>query len=232
MPIFWQQFYRRQILLLLSCGALFALTFHFTSLDLLLADAWYDPAAQAWPLRKAWWAATFVHHWLKIALIVAGLVCIATAWKRRSTADARQWRLVAASALVVPLVISLCKRASTMHCPWDVDRFGGIAPYFDLLSAAPAHLVDMGRCFPAGFVSSGSWLLAFALLRYPQQKRTSWRYGLAALTFCFALGVVQQMRGAHFLSHTLWSLWLSWALILALHAALGIWRAPVVATPP
>jgi len=38
------------------------------------------------------------------------------------------------------------------------------------------------------------------------------------------MGWVQQMRGAHFLSHTLWSLWVSWAVVLLVHAACGAWR--------
>jgi membrane-associated PAP2 superfamily phosphatase len=32
------------------------------------------------------------------------------------------------------------------------------------------------------------------------------------------------MRGAHFLSHTLWSLWVSWAMVVLLHALSGAWR--------
>ena len=39
-------------------------------------------------------------------------------------------------------------------------------------------------------------------------------------------GLGQQMRGAHFLSHVLWTLWLSWAIVLAVHAGVRAWRTP------
>jgi len=123
----------------------------------------------------------------------------------------------------VPVVIAVLRRLSPMHCPWEVADFGGYAPYFDLFTAAPAGL-RAGHCFPAAFVASGSWLLAFALLWYPERKTRSVVVGGAALLLAFAMGWVQQMRGAHFLSHTLWSLWVSWAVVLLVHAACGAWR--------
>ena len=164
---------------------------------------------------------------LVVLLIACALGCIARAWMRRHAADAAGWRVVALSALAVPLAVSVWKRLSSMHCPWDIDRFGGGAPYFDLLATAPAHVDLVGRCFPAGFVSTSGWLLAFALLRYPQDPRFSRRAGSAAVALCLCLGMVQQMRGAHFFSHVLWTLWLSWTVILAIHAATGAWRAPL-----
>ena len=48
-----------------------------------------------------------------------------------------------------------------------------------------------------------------------------------ALALSLAFGWVQQMRGAHFLSHTLWSIWLSWTIVVGLHAILGLWRQPL-----
>ena len=227
MPASWRRFYLRQSLLLAASGLALALLFHFTRLDLWLADIWYDPQRQSWPARNAWWAAKLVHQWLRYVLIACALGCIARAWMRRHAADAAGWRVVALSALAVPLAVSVWKRLSSMHCPWDIDRFGGGAPYFDLLATAPAHVDLVGRCFPAGFVSTGGWLLAFALLRYPQDPRFSRRAGSAAVALCLCLGMVQQMRGAYFFSHVLWTLWLSWTVILAIHAATGAWRAPL-----
>jgi membrane-associated PAP2 superfamily phosphatase len=61
-------------------------------------------------------------------------------------------------------------------------------------------------------------------LWYPERKGRCVVVGLLALAWGFGLGWLQQMRGAHFLSHTLWSLWLSWAVVLVVHYALGAWR--------
>ncbi len=223
----WKRFYRRQALALALCAAGLLLLFHFSRLDLQLADPWYDPAHGRWPWRDAWLASVFVHRGLKYVLILASLACIAMAWTRRAAINARAWRFVAASSVLVPLVVSLGKRLSPMHCPWEVDRYGGANPYFDLLAGAPSSLATAGHCFPGAFVSSASWLLAFALWRWPEDRGHGITAGFAALAFSLAVGWVQQVRGAHFLSHTLWSLWLSWAIIVALHAALGLWRRPL-----
>jgi membrane-associated PAP2 superfamily phosphatase len=223
--------YRTHALLLAATAVAMACVFHFTRLDLQLAAPYYDPVNHAFPWRFAWVSKYFVHRYVKYVLLLCGIVVwIVAAWSslRPRTAGfiaahRRRWWLVAWSAVLVPGIISVLRLSSSMHCPWDVTDFGGYSPYFDLLSAIPAG-TRPGRCFPAGFVASGSWLLAFALLWYPERKRRCLVAGIAALLLAFGLGWVQQMRGAHFLSHTLWSLWISWAVVLLLHALGGAWR--------
>lgn len=233
MPLVWKRFYLRHLLLLLVTGTALLLVFHLTRLDVVLEDAWHRGTGVPWPLRDAWWTSTLLHQWLRYLLHACALACIWLAWARRRQPDALRWRAVAVSALVVPLVIATGKRFSPMHCPWDIDRYGGHAPYYDLLAALTTPVAQPGYCFPAGFVSTGSWLLAFALFHYPGKPRLSLLIGIAAALLCLALGFVQQMRGAHFLSHVLWTLWLSWACVLGGHALLRAWRtAPVIAAPP
>ena len=203
--------------------------FHATRLDLVLATPYYDPVNHAFPWRFAWVSKYLVHRYLKYVLLVGGVGVWIVALRMRPptggflASHRRRWWCVAWSFVAVPVVIAVLRRLSPMHCPWEIVDFGGYAPYFDLLSAAPAG-VRPGHCFPAAFVASGSWLLSFALLWYPERKVRSAAVGLAALLLAFAMGWVQQMRGAHFLSHTLWSLWVSWAVVLGVHAASGAWR--------
>lgn len=226
MPTFWIRFYLRHCLLLVFTGLLIAVLFHGNHLDLLLADPLFDFNNHLWPYRGAWWSKTLVHSWFKGGMIVFALFCLWKTWRHRKAIDARRWRVVAAAIFAVPTIVSVWKRNSAMHCPWYVDRYDGNNPYFDFFSAIPGNVVDVGHCFPAGFVSTVGWLLAFALLRYPEDRKFSRRAGLAALATCLFFGLVQQMRGAHFMSHVLWTIWLSWAIVLALHAMLGAWRQP------
>ncbi|MCC7095995.1 MAG: hypothetical protein IT472_02280 [Thermomonas sp.] len=230
MPIFWIRFYQRQCLLLAASGLVIASLFHGNHLDLLLADPFYDLDNRLWPYRNAWWAKTLVHSWLKNVLILAALIFLWTAWRHRRAADRLRWRLVACSIIAVPLTVTLWKRVTSMHCPWNIDRFDGAFPYFDLLSTSPIPLPGPGRCFPAGFVSTAGWLLAFALVRYPENPRFSRNIGGGALVLCLFFGLVQQMRGAHFMSHVLWTIWLSWAIVVLLHALLGVWKQPTSPT--
>lgn len=226
MPTLWARFYLRQCLLLAGSGLALSFLFKGNRLDLLLADPFFDFGNHLWPYRDAWWAKTLVHSWFKKVLILAAIACLWATWRHRKAADARRWRLVAAAIFVVPTVVQIGKRLSPMHCPWDVDRYGGYAPYFDVSALFSTQVSQAGHCFPAGFVSVSSWLLAFALLRYPEDRRFSRRAGLGAVALCLGFGLVQQMRGAHFFSHVLWTLWLSWALVVVLHALLGVWREP------
>lgn len=228
----WQasRFYAGQALWLAVAAALLAWLFHATRLDLWLEAPYYDAVNRTFPWRYTWITKYFVHRYLKYALILAGLAIWAIALHahfrrvpRFLAGRQRRWWAIALSFVLVPTVIAVLRYFSSMHCPWDVSDFGGYAPYFDLLDPAPAG-VRAGRCFPSGFTASGAWLLAFGLLWYPEFKRRSRVVGALALAFAFGLGWAQQMRGAHFLSHTLWSLWVAWLVILAVHAASGAAR--------
>lgn len=221
--------YAPQVAALAASAIALAWLFHATQLDLGLATRWYDPINHTFPWRYAWITKYAIHRHLKVLQIVLGLAmwCVAL---RAANVDAgflathrrRLW-CVAISFVAVPTAIALLHRLSPMHCPWDVVEFGGGAPYFDLLAAPPAG-VRPGHCFPAAFVTTGSWMLSFAWLWFPEHPRRSFGVGIAVLAWAFGLGWVQQMRGAHFLSHTLWALWVSWGVVLLVHCACGAWR--------
>lgn len=199
------------IVLLVSC----------TDLDLRLADAFYDYQGHQFPWRHAWLTEVFGHLILKRCLLALASVFIATAaWDALrplpwSPLRRLQCRIVAQSALLIPAITSLSKSFSHSHCPWDLERYGGSAPYFRLLDAFPSDMAP-GQCLPAGHASSALWLIALAVYFYPHRPRA------AAATFCLALaagmglGWMQQMRGAHFFSHTLWSAWIACAVLFAL----------------
>jgi membrane-associated PAP2 superfamily phosphatase len=223
-------FYRSQAWLLAAVAVVLSLVFHFTRLDLQLATPFYDPVNHTFPWRYAWITKYGVHRYFKYLLLLVGVGTWVLAIAARRAPPGgflwthrRRWQMVAWCFIAVPITIGVLRRLSPMHCPWEITDFGGYAPYLDLWTAAPAG-IQAGHCFPAAFVASGSWLLGFALLWYPQRKWRCIGIGLAALLLSFALGWVQQMRGAHFLSHTLWSLWVSWAVVLVVHRCCGAWR--------
>ena len=229
-PARWRRFYGTQAVLLALSALALAWVFHATALDLRLEAPYYDAASHTFPWRRAWISKYFVHRYLKYGLIALGVWVwgvLVAAWLGRGprwlAGRRRRWATVALSFALVPTVIAVPRHFSTMHCPWDVTDFGGYVAYFDLLSPAPAG-APLGRCFPAGFVTGSSWLLAFALLWYPERPRRALLAGLGLFAFALGMGWVQQMRGAHFPSHTLWSLWLSWLLVLLIHAACQAWR--------
>lgn len=205
-----------------------------TDVDLKLADAAFDAAAHTFPLQHAWLAEQFNHVWLKAMLSVLGAGAVALAlwdgWRPSDGwTDARRIgvRVVAMSAVLVPTATSLLKHASASHCPWDLQRYGGSAPYVRLLEWMPGG-IHAGHCLPAGHASSSLWLVSLGVFWWPHRPRRALAVAGAMLCVGLAMGWVQQLRGAHFLTHTLWSAWIACALVLAIYIVnakgLALWQ--------
>jgi membrane-associated PAP2 superfamily phosphatase len=121
------------------------------------------------------------------------------------------------------IVVNLIKNASQTSCPWDLQAFGGPAVY---VSHWTWGLADggTGRCFPGGHASSAFAFLALALpwLMPPEDTSRSevagWRWLLAVLFAGAVAGTVQTVRGAHYPSHTLWT------LVICGGVSLALWR--------
>jgi membrane-associated PAP2 superfamily phosphatase len=130
---------------------------------------------------------------------------------------------LAVSALVALSVVSSLKSLSATSCPWDLAEFGGVARY---ASHWALGIVDGGggRCFPAGHASAGFAFLGgyFALRR--RQPRAARLWLAASLAAGLVLGGAQQVRGAHFMSHTLWTGWLCWTTGWLCDLAAGLLR--------
>jgi hypothetical protein len=116
------------------------------------------------------------------------------------------------------IAVSILKNLSQTSCPWDLQEFGGVARYVSHWSWG-VNDGGPGGCFPAGHASA-----AFAYVGgYFVLRRVSPR--VAAVWLCVAvvaglvLGVAQQLRGAHYMSHTLWTAWVCWAVGFAIELA-------------
>ena len=193
----------------------------WTEFDLALADAAFDPVRREFPLRGSWVAETFGHLWVRRASVVlgAGFIGMAvwdgvrprpwTAWRRA------QVRLVGLAAALIPAGVAALKQLSASHCPWDIDRYGGTAPYVRLLDALPAGVAP-GHCMPGGHASSVLWMISLAVFWLPASPRMAAAAFAGLFSLGMAAGVLQQLRGAHFLTHTLWSGWIACAVVLAL----------------
>lgn len=190
-----------------------------TSVDLWLADRMFDATAGRFDWRNHWFAAEFMHRWARIPLVMMGALVVIAALVDglRSISPLTyghrlRLRMTAACALLVPLAVSLMKHYSSVHCPWDVDRYGGLAPYVRLFDALPAA-VPAGHCFPAGHATSALWLTGLCVWLLPHRPRSAAGAGVFSMALGLGLGWVQQLRGAHFLSHTLASAWVAAAVL-------------------
>lgn len=202
----------RDWLPLLGGLALLAL-WEWSRLDLPLIRLYGTPAGFEW--RDHWLTAKILHDgtrmvgWAFFALLVVSVwrpQLLVAAMPRRE----RLWWI--ATTLVCVALIPALKRASATSCPWSLSEFGGgYAPY------VPHWLIGLsdggpGGCFPSGHASTAFALLPgwFALRNCA--PRIAKIFLAVVITCGVALAWVQMMRGAHFISHSLWTAWICWAV--------------------
>lgn len=177
--------------------------------------------AASFPWRDQWLLAQVLHADARIvAWMVVGWLLVGFWWPtgvltRLSRGGRLQW---IASVLLALLVINLWKYASPTSCPWDLAEFGGTA---HLVSHWAWGISDggPGNCFPAGHAAAGfAFVGGYFVLRDPAPRLAAACLALS-LAAGLVLGVAQQLRGAHFMSHTLWSAWFCWVTAYAVDAA-------------
>lgn len=209
----------RQYALLVVGATLLLLVFEGTELDRAIARYFFDPDQAAFPLRKTWFLDAVLHHGAKQAsfiLVAASLFYCWQGWKNRLTwLPPRNALLAVIGMLAIPLVTSTLKLLTYRHCPWDIVEFGGFAPYLHLFEAPPQG-IKAGQCLPAGHASAGFLWLVWAVALRPAGVRAVRLGLLAGLLAGGLLGAARMAQGAHFLSHTLWTLWLAWAMSVTL----------------
>lgn len=194
----------------------------YTNLDLIIQDYYYDNAQKIFPWDKTWFAYYFMHDYVKAFIIRSGqllllimFIDVVKPWPKISDFARVRLRFVALSSLLVPAAVRTVKSFSVLHCPFEIDRYGGDAPFIRLLDNIP-ELMKAGHCFPAGHATTGLWLASICIFWLPHDTKKASIAFFAGLSIGFILGWVQQMRGHHFLFHTLWSSWIASLVIVML----------------
>lgn len=195
-----------------ACALLLVpLLWDFSGLDVWLA--YRLGGAESFSLRDTWWLKTVFHEggrWA--AWTVECFLCLFVTWPigpLRQLPFERRLQL-ALSALVATSLVAALKSVNLTSCPWDLQIFGGIARYQSHWTGWQLSDGGAGHCFPAGHASAGFGFVGgwFALRRENRSLAVTWLS--AALFFGLVLGLAQQLRGAHFMSHTLWTAWTCW----------------------
>lgn len=213
----------RHFLLVITAAALVGLLlWDATSLDLVLARTM--GGVKGFPFRESFLLTQVLHDGArKLAWAVATVLSLAVWWPigplRRLSAQARVQ--LAVTALFAPLAVSTLKWFSVTSCPWDLSIFGGFARY----SSHWSTLADGGRghCFPAGHASAGFGFIGGYFSFRNVDSRVARKWLQAALVTGLVLGLAQQVRGAHFMSHTLWTAFICWCVAYALDGANRWW---------
>ena len=193
-----------------------------TQLDIAIADRlFYDFDAARWIGKDTWWAKNLIHTGgrnLMRTLALLSLTLLIVASLRPSLARLRRPAgFMFACLALVPLIAGTLKQTTNVDCPWDYQRYGGTRPHVDLFEDRPDEL-PRAACFPGAHSSSGFALVSLYFLGLARSRK----HALAGLGVGLLTGAVfafgQEARGAHLLSHDLYSAFLAWFICVTLYA--------------
>lgn len=194
-----------------------ALAWDASGLDLGLAHL--AGSVQGFPLREHWFLHEVLHEGgRRLAWLLAFGLCLAVWWPVGPLARLPQGKRLqlAVTMLLAAGAVFALKKSSLASCPWDLAEFGGLARHASHWS----RVVDggAGQCFPAGHASSGFAFAGgyFAFRDVDLRLARCWLAVAAAGGLLF--GLAQQWRGAHFMSHTLWTGVVCWGVACLVQA--------------
>jgi len=189
--------------------------------------------AQEFPLRDNYWTRNILHRGVRQALwpiAIVLMLAIACGWGSFARLPrAVRWQLIV-TPILASAVVALVKFFSQTSCPWALTAFGGqaqhLSHWLDWLGLGNSADGGSGRCFPAGHASIGFGFVGGWLALRPIAPRLATLWLTVALVVGLTLGVAQQLRGAHFMSHTLWTAWLCWCVGMMVDAGFRrTWRS-------
>ncbi|MEQ1582038.1 MAG: phosphatase PAP2 family protein [Steroidobacteraceae bacterium] len=190
-----------------------------TSFDTTLARAvFYD--GTRWIGGESWWTNEFLHEggrWAMRIVAVAALVMWGVGkFSPRYVHFKRPASYVAIAIILSTGLVGLIKSQTNIDCPSDLAGFGGDRPHVGLFQDRPDDLPH-AACFPAAHSSSGFALFAFYFLWRERDRRLAHAGVALGLVTGVLFGIAQQSRGAHFISHDVWSAFLVWIISLTVY---------------
>ncbi len=204
----------RRDLLTTLLAALVLVAWELSGLDLTVSARFGD--AGGFPLRDAWWTRQLLHEGGRLLAMIVLVAMLADAIRptlhRPPTGPDRATRgLWIGATLACLLLIPAIKQVSKTSCPWDLSQFGGLAQHVSHWRWGVAD-GGSGHCFPSGHAGAAfCFFRQYSLWREHQPALARWLLlGVLAAGALFGWG--QLVRGAHFVSHTLWSAWLCWTV--------------------
>lgn len=227
--LFQRSFWLPNIALPLIIGLMLAFVYPRTRLDASLIQPFYDAHALVFPLKNDSFLDNVMHKGLRNLMIVISLTMLGL-WifglKILSSVSKnlndihwlkvyhRQYLWIFMAMVISTSTISVLKHLSIHSCPWDIMAYGGTEPWIPLFGNLPTG-AKSGHCFPGGHASGGFALIAIYFGFRDSLPKLAKAGLILGMVFGFAMGWGQMMRGAHFMSHNLWTAWIVWMLLLA-----------------
>lgn len=219
--------YRREFLVSITLAILATLIIEHSPLDIAISQLFYQNGH--WLLDKQATLPDWIFYTGIKRLLIMFEVYILLAWLQRlnfsknpnhrhkkilnafqilSRFSTRELGYLAGVMLLVPTVVATLKGITHVPCPNNLQLFGGEFAYVSLWQDIISHSGQ--KCFPAAHASSGFALYAWAFL--PSLKNRRWQIAMGVTVLAWLMGLYKMAIGDHFLSHTVVSMLLAWAI--------------------
>lgn len=183
------------------------------AIDMHFIQPWMDSTGH-FPLKNNWYLVEINHKLVK-HIIIGFYVCVLIAWIasfKSAKLKAYRWQLgyLFWVSILSTAVVGLLKAHSAHACPWSMTEQTALGYVWDF-SATKGH------CFPGGHASTGFSLISGFFVFRKSHPKIAYLFLCLGLVLGFIMGWGQMMRGAHFLSHNLWTGWVIFAFNLVLY---------------
>jgi len=201
-------------------GFLVLLAWDAVGLDLPISRLFGGPAG--FPLRDDWLFERVLHDGVRTAAWALAAVLAIGLWRPLPIAPGLGRREIGAwliAALACAALIPALKHFNLTSCPWSLAEFGGTAMHVSHWRWGQGD-GGPGQCFPAGHATAAFCFLPAWFVLRGRAPRAARVWLAATLVGGIILTMVQVVRGAHFVSHSLWTAWCCWAVGVATEALL------------
>ncbi|MDD3149328.1 MAG: phosphatase PAP2 family protein [Candidatus Gastranaerophilales bacterium] len=190
--------------------------FEFSNTDVFIQNFFFNRKTNTWiigeHLNGYQILKLIFYKGIKGVLIIFGITQIVlTIINYKAKKDMKKNIFIIFSLSLIPLTVAGLKQVTNVYCPYELNIYNGNKLYIKLLEKSSHNLKIKGKGFPAGHASGGFSLMCLFFI----MKRKILGFMIGFFTG-WTMGLYQMMRGAHFLSHTIISLWIAWFLILFL----------------
>ncbi|WP_196082936.1 phosphatase PAP2 family protein [Acinetobacter sp. Res13-Abat-PEC06-P4-01] len=183
------------------------------TIDMQLIHPWIDSTGN-FPLKNNWFLVEINHKLLK-NLVIVFYVTVLVTWIlsfKLENLKTYRWQLgyLFWVSVLSTVVIGLLKSHSAHACPWSMTESTALGYVWDF-SATKGH------CFPGGHASTGFSLVTGFFVFRKSNPKIAYFFLCLGLILGFITGWGQMMRGAHFLSHNLWTGWIIYTFNLIVY---------------
>jgi membrane-associated PAP2 superfamily phosphatase len=154
----------------------------------------------------------------KYAIVIATLVLAYFSIRSDRPSKIRKTCAFIFCMIFIPAFVSFLKSITEIHCPNELIFFDGKVPFrsvFDFDSYKLfLKMYGNGNCFPGGHATGGFAFMSSFFVLETRHKRKGIIIGFLLGTF---MSLYQMMKGAHFLSHNLFTMGFSFIVIVTVN---------------